>query len=173
MRRIIVTVGPGCTEAFYQVDLLVISMVQKGYGGGDIEETAPHKMWDSMKWNSAEQMKHLRTFVMTERAKYQELVPEADLISPNKGGDPYGYTGWAYCARTDEKDFFLLYFEKDCPQAVLRGALRNTVYSFKWFDPRTGTWHSTTPGTLDSDSTGRIILPRFPSNEDWCMKLVS
>jgi len=144
----------------------------EGLWGGDIEPDAPYKMWESLTWKSADEMRHLKTFAMVEGERYRDLVPNADLISPNKAGDPYDYKGWAYCARTDEKDFFLLYFEKDCPRGIVRGALPNKTYKIRWFNPRTGTWHTRVRGSITSDATGRITLPPFPSDEDWGMLLV-
>jgi hypothetical protein len=96
------------------------------------------------------------------------------LINPNESGKPKGFTGWAYCARTSEKDLFLLYFEKDCPQSTLSGAQPDGNYSALWFNPRTGEWSSV--GALTADSSGRISIPTFPDNSDksitdWAMRL--
>jgi len=145
----------------------------QGLWGGDIENSADYKMWESLTWKSAEQMKHLRAFVMRRGTRYRDLVPHAHLLSPNKTGNPNGYKGWAYCARTKEKDFFLLYFERDCPKATVRGALPNKNYKAHWFNPGRGTWHNVGVGKLTAEATGRITLPPFPSNDDWGMSLVS
>ena len=145
----------------------------QGLWGGDIENSADYKMWESLTWKSAEQMKHLRAFVMCQGTRYRDLIPHAHLLLPDKAGNPNGYKGWAYCARTKEKDFFLLYFEKDCPKAAVRGALPNKNYKARWFNPRRGTWHNVGLGKLTAEATGRITLPPFPSNDDWGMSLVS
>ncbi|NIM07442.1 MAG: hypothetical protein GTN69_11925 [Armatimonadetes bacterium] len=107
---------------------------------------------------------------MSHGAQYQELVPSAELLIPNKSGDSYGYTGWAYCSHSEDKNLFLLYFEKNCPQAKLRGAQPFVTYHAQWFNPRTGEWSEA--GKLTADVVGMIDLPEFPSNDDWAMSLV-
>ena len=68
--------------------------------------------------------------------------PLADLVSPNKTHDIRCYEGWAYCARTPDKNIFLAYFEKGCPRSQIRGARLNSLYRAQWFDPRNGTWQT-------------------------------
>jgi hypothetical protein len=145
-----------------------------GLWGGNVEDAAENHIWDAMKWPSGDQMRHLAAFVLAEGRKYQRLVPSKGLLQPNESGKPEGYTGWAYCARTGEKDFFLLYFEKDCPKASLSGALANGRYEGRWFNPRTGDWSD--KSVLAADSSGKILLPNFPdssslSGADWGLKL--
>jgi len=143
----------------------------EGIWGGDIEAEAPVKMWDAFQWNSARQMQHLRTFAFSIGKRYQELVPNADLVSPNKTPMLRSYEGWAYCARTPDKELFLLYFEKGCPKSQVRGANLNRVYRAEWFNPRTGTWQDVGPGTLRSSVIGIISLPDFPDDTDWGLRL--
>src|SRR3989442_705688 len=84
------------------------------------------------------------------------LVPDADLVSPNKTPVLRGYEGWAYCARTPDKEIFLLYFEKVCPGSQVRGARLSSAYRAQWFDPRNGTWQDTGNGTVRSSRIGII-----------------
>ena len=135
----------------------------EGIWGADIEPTAPVKMWDAFQWPSGAQMQHLRTFALSIGPRYQELVPLADLVSPNKTHETRAYEGWAYCARTPDQNIFLLYFEKGCPMADVRGARLNSLYRAQWFDPRNGTWADVGKGTLRSDLVGIITLPHFPT----------
>lgn len=154
----------------------------QGLWAGDIEDAAENKTWEAIRWPAGAQMPHLKTFVMSEGARYQNLVPHQELLSPNKSGKDDGFLGWAYCARTDDKEFFLLYFEKDSPKATLSGALPNRRYVAQWFNPRTGEWShvktsGTLTGTLRSEAAGNFALPDFPagsstSQNDWAMKLV-
>lgn len=85
-------------------------------------------------------MHYLKNFAFSIGDRYQDLVPLTDLVLPNKNYDLRSYEGWAYCARTEDKNIFLLYFEKGCPQAQVRGARLNSVYDAKWFNPRNGNW---------------------------------
>jgi hypothetical protein len=144
----------------------------EGIWGADIEPSAPIKMWDAFQWSSATQMQHLRTFVLSIGRRYQELRPDAGLVVPSKTHSVKGYEGWAYASRTPDKKVFLAYFEKDCPRGLVRGARLRSVYRAQWFDPRQGTWSEVGNGTLESDITGEIRLPDFPSNIDWGLKLV-
>jgi hypothetical protein len=143
----------------------------EGIWGGDIEAQAPVKMWDAFQWNSARQMQHLRTFALSIGKRYQELVPNADLVSPNRTHDLRSYEGWAYCARTSDKEIFLLYFEKGCPRSQVRGAELRSRYRAEWFDPRNGTFQDVATGTLQSNVIGSIMLPDFPSDADWGLRL--
>jgi hypothetical protein len=145
----------------------------EGIWGADIEPTAPVKMWDAFQWRSGAEMQYLRTFAFSLGRRYQELVPLADLVSPNKNANLLSYDGWAYCARTPDKEIFLAYFENGCPKAQLRGAKLNSFYRAEWFNPRDGTW-SDVPngGRLRSSKIGVIGLPDFPAATDWGLKLV-
>ena len=144
----------------------------EGIWGADIEPGSSPFMWEAFRWNSANQMKHLKAFAFCEGRLYQELVPDANLVSPHSTALTKGYVGWAYCARTPTRDFFLAYFEKNCPQrSIIRGATPNTSYQAQWFDPRTGEWSKAGPGALKSNVWGWITLPEFPSENDWGFKL--
>jgi hypothetical protein len=144
----------------------------EGIWGGDVEPAAPVHMWDAFQWKSGAEMKHLKTFAFSIGKHYQELVPLADLVFPNKTHDIFSYEGWAYCARTPDKNIFLAYFEKGCPQSQIRGARLNSFYSAQWFDPRNGKWINVGDGTVAASNTGIIKLPELPTNEDWGLKLV-
>jgi hypothetical protein len=144
----------------------------EGIWGADIEPSAPTHMWDAFKWESGADMQHLKTFAFPIGKRYQELVPIADLVSPNKTHDILSYDGWAYCARTPDKNIFLAFFEKGCPQSEIRGAKLNSVYRAQWFNPRNGTWMDAGNGKLSSSKIGIIRLPKFPEDVDWGLKLV-
>jgi len=139
--------------------------------GGDIEPTAPIKMWDAFQWRSASQMQNLGAFALSIGKRYQELVPDADLVSPNKDHNLRAYEGWAYCARTHDQNIFLAYFEKGCPRSQVRGARLDSVYRAQWFDPRSGSWRDVGAGTLRSSRIGIIMLPDFPEDIDWGLRL--
>jgi hypothetical protein len=145
----------------------------EGIWGGDIEDQSPVKMWDAFHWISANQVRHLRTFAFSIGRRYQDLVPDADLVSPNKTHVLQSYEGWAYCARTQDKDTFLLFFEKGCPRSQVRGARPGGIYRAEWFDPRTGTWQEVAGRTLRSSAIGIIMLPDFPGETDWGLRLMS
>ena len=81
------------------------------------------------------------------------------------------YEGWAYCARTPDRNIFLAYFEKGCPRSQIRGAKLNSSYRAEWFDPRNGTWRDAGNGSVRSSVIGTIMLPDFPDNIDWGLRL--
>jgi hypothetical protein len=144
----------------------------EGIWGADIEPTAPVKMWDAFQWKSGAQMKHLRTFAFSIGKHYQELVPLADLVSPNKTHQIRSYEGWSYCARTLDKEIFLAYFEKAVPRSQIRGGKLNSIYRAEWFDPRNGTFLDVAPnGTVRSSVIGVIMLPDPPADTDWGLRL--
>jgi hypothetical protein len=113
----------------------------------------------------------LRTFAFSIGRRFQELVPNANLVSPNKTHVTLGYEGWAYAARTLDKKIFLVYFEKGCPRSQIRAALPLSSYRAQWFDPRLGTWRDTENGNVESSSTGIIQLPDFLDDRDWGLRL--
>jgi hypothetical protein len=145
----------------------------EGIWGADIEPGSSPTMWEAFQWNSANQMRHLKRFVFCEGNRYQNLVPDANLVSPSKTHILRGYLGWAYCARTPARDFFLAYFEKDCAsKSVIRGAVPKAAYKAQWFNPREGTWSDVAHTPLKADVWGRIEVPDFPSANDWGLKLI-
>ncbi|HUQ67431.1 MAG TPA: DUF4038 domain-containing protein [Flavitalea sp.] len=144
----------------------------EGIWGGDIEDAAPVKMWDAFTWKSADEMRHLKTFAFSIGKKYQELEPQTDLITPNKTHNVLSYEGWSYCARTPDRNNFLIYFERGTTLSEVRGAQLNSVYAAQWFNPRTGEWINTGNGRVSSSKIGIIKLPHLPDDMDWGLKLV-
>jgi hypothetical protein len=143
----------------------------EGIWGADIEPEAPTKMWDAFQWRSGAEMQYLRKFALSIGKQYQELVPDAGFVIPHQTHETHSYEGWAYAARTPDKENFLVYFEKGCPRSQVRGAKLNGVYHAQWFDPRTGTWSDAGGGALNSSKIGIIALPDFPGDNDWGLKL--
>jgi hypothetical protein len=144
----------------------------EGIWGADIEPSAPVHMWEAFQWGSGAQMKYLKEFAFSVGRRYKELVPLADLVSPNKTYDILSYEGWAYCARTGDKETFLAYFESGCPKSFIRGAKLNSVYRAKWFNPRDGSWQDAGDGKLLANKIGIIRLPDFPDESDWGLQLI-
>src|SRR5450759_1145073 len=144
----------------------------EGIWGADIEPTAPVHMWDAFQWRSGAEMQYLRSFAFSIGKRYQELVPLAALVSPNKTHETLSYEGWAYCARTEDKQIFLAYFEKGCPTSQIRGARLNSFYRAQWFNPRNGIWLDADKGKLVSSKIGIVQLPDFPGDTDWGLRLI-
>jgi hypothetical protein len=139
--------------------------------GAAIEPSAPIKMWEAFQWNSASLMRHLRTFAFSVGTRYRDLVPDSNLVTPSRTQTVLGYEGWAYCARTVEKNVFLAYFEKGCGRSLIRAARPQSTYRAQWFEPRSGTWADVGSGWLESNRIGVIALPDFPSDQDWGLRL--
>jgi hypothetical protein len=152
------------------------------YGGqglwpGNVEEAAEERWWEALQWPSGAQMPHAVRFLTSEGERYRDLVPDPECVVPCRSGEPQGYAGWAYCARTGEWDLLMLYFEKDCPRATLEGLPPGRQYEAEWFDPREGQWLEQ-PGRLAADQQGELPLPPFPgdaevSQADWALKLTA
>ena len=145
----------------------------EGIWGADIEPGSSPFMWEAFLWNSANQMTHLPAFAFSEGRRYADLVPDANLVTPNATHETKGFVGWAYCARTPARDYFLVYFEKGCPTTSrIRGAQLKATYDAQWFDPRTGRWSQAGDGHVTSNQWGWIDVPAFPSDDDWGLKLI-
>jgi len=145
-----------------------------GLWSGEVEAASKYPLWKVIAWPSADQMRHLKRFILSEGRKYQDLEPGTDLVSPNRSGKPNSCVGWAYGARTADQGLFQLYFEKDCPQVTLSGGRPGAKYAARWFNPRSGEWAG--DAALAADGEGRIALPPFPggaarSADDWALKL--
>lgn len=143
----------------------------EGIWGADVQPAAPTKMWDAFQWSSARQMQYLRTFAFSIGKRYQDLIPDADWVSPNRTQITKGYEGWAYAAHTADREIVMAYFEKGCPQSIMRALKPSSVYRAEWFDPREGKWLDAANGFLESNAIGVITLPQFPGDIDWGLRL--
>ena len=127
-------------------------------------------MWEAFQWESGAQIKHFRTFVWAFGGKFQDLIPATNYMLPNSDHLTQGFDGWAYCARTENKDLWLVYFEKGVERAYIRSAPVLTTYTAKWFNPRNGEWSDA--ATVKSNISGRMQLPTPPTADDWALSLV-
>ena len=146
-----------------------------GIWSGEVEEASRYPMWKVFQWPSGGQMQYLKAFMLSEGEKYQELIPCTESIRPNRSAGNDVTTGWAYGAATQSHDLILLYFEKDCPRAVVTGFRPGARYKVNWFNPRNGQWIDADTAIVTSES-GQITLPPFPDNSsrsetDWAIKL--
>lgn len=139
---------------------------------GNTEPGCDTKLWEILKFPASEQLKHIVPFLTVQGLRYRELIPNADLLTPNKVGDPMGLRGWAFAAATPDRDFLLCYCEKDCPKLFARSLHPYDIYRLTWFDPRTGTWLTDSSVDLEVTCYGFIALPRVPENTDWGFSLV-
>jgi len=134
--------------------------------------------WQALGYKSATYMKPLALFVMSEGAKYQDLEPASDSLTPRKadGSRDAGLDGWGFMMRTAAKDFALLYFENQAHQARAAGWTPNAPYDFTWYNPQLGQWQRTV--TLRADTRGEIELPPFPGGAaiaatDWAARITA
>ncbi len=132
---------------------------------------AVYKMWDAFKLATADQAVHLKSFVMSLGGRHTDLVPDEECLVPSKSGSEMGWTGWAYCAYTPDRQTFLAYFEKGTPRegTLLRNGLFGGSYRLTWFNPRTGRWLDRGE-TVDVGVRGWATLPKLPDDEDWALK---
>ena len=171
--------GGTALDSLYNRSSMYGNFLSGGFGGhiygadgiwqAHLEPEAGVKMWDAFGWESAAQVRRLRTFAFSNGTRYRDLEPDADLVTPNKTYRTAGYEGWAFCARTPERDFFLVYLEQGTPQVKVRGAAPEAPYQARWFNPRNGQW--TDAGVLVSTTPGRIDIPAKPTEEDWALSL--
>lgn len=135
----------------------------------------PH-IWDALRYESGAQMQHLRDFVLSEGARYQELLLASEDLSPRKSPDAFddGLDGWSFMMRDAEKSFALLYFEYHAVAPRLDGFRANAAYQWIWYNPRTGEWSA--PIALTADASGALHAPPFPdskaaAHQDWAAKV--
>jgi hypothetical protein len=133
----------------------------------EIEPEVSPKMWEAFQYNSAAQMKYLKEFAFSIGRAYQDLIPEPDLISPNRTEIKEGYDGWAYCAHTPDMSIVMAYFEKGSKAKLIRGLRPSSAYR-----ARTGTWSDAGGGWLQSSAIAVIALPPFPADTDFGLRLI-
>jgi hypothetical protein len=143
----------------------------EGIWQSDVEPESLYKMWDSFGWKSGNQVQHVKTFATVLGQRYLELLPDVELVVPNKTGPGFSYKGWSYCARTEDRSWFMLYFEADAPlEASLRGVAAGARYRPRFFDPRQGMWGE--PGEIVTVARSSVLrLPPRPDSKDWGMML--
>lgn len=141
----------------------------EGLWAGDVEPDAEHRWWESLTWPSGAQMRHCRSFLLSQGTRYRDLVPHADLVEPSRAGAPDTYRDWAYCAATPERDLLMLYFEKGCPAGHLQSVQHNARYRASYYDVRTGDWLDA--AAAKADDSGSLHLPDKPTDEDWALLL--
>jgi hypothetical protein len=136
----------------------------------------PH-IWTALRYASGAQMQHLRTFVLSEGARYQELELASQDLDPRSipEAQAEGLDGWSFLMRTARRDFALAYFERKSLRPAMRGFQPRANYRWIWFDPRTGEWRR--PSAIRADESGVIIAPVFPeggtaAKNDFAAKLV-
>ncbi|HET7810762.1 MAG TPA: DUF5060 domain-containing protein [Steroidobacteraceae bacterium] len=129
----------------------------------------PH-IWTALRYESGAQMRHLGAFVLTEGARYQDLVPVPRDLEPRAIADARadGLDGWSFLARTAERDFALAYFEQQARRPALRGFTPASNYLWTWFDPRTGRWGK--PIRVRADAAGMLRAPPFPDRGERATK---
>jgi hypothetical protein len=134
--------------------------------------------WQALGYASAEYMRGLGAFVLTEGRRYRELQLASEDLSTRKapGSSDTGLDGWAFQMRTPDKRLALLYFENKARRGTSRGWMPKGSYRLTWFDPRAGAWRGALP--LKADAQGVIQLPPFPGGDevasaDWAAKIVA
>ena len=133
--------------------------------------------WQALRYESAEYMRGLGTFFLSEGARYRDLELASDDLAPRKaaGSSETGLDGWSFLMRTPDRGFGLLYFENKAARARTTGWRPNSGYRLTWLDPRAGSWRESID--LVSDGGGVMQVPPFPGGHDvagtdWAAKIV-
>ncbi len=139
--------------------------------------TRPY-FWQALRYASAEYMRGLGAFVLSEGVRYRELRPASGSLSARKapGSSEQGLDGWSFLVRTPDGAFGLLYFENEAQRGAAAGWRPNARYTFTWYDPRAGEWRDSID--LRADGTGALALPPFPGGSDiagtdWAAKIIA
>ena len=134
--------------------------------------------WQALQYASAEYMRGLGAFVLSEGVRYRDLRPASGSLSARKapGSSEQGLDGWSFLMRAPDGAFGLLYFENKAQRGAATGWRPNARYLFAWYDPRGGEWRNSIE--LRSDGAGRLQLPPFPggsdvADTDWAAKVIA
>ena len=144
---------------------------------GEPAGARPH-VWDALRYESADYMRPLRDFVLSEGAAYQHLELAREDVRPHKapGAPEDGLDGWSYMMRTPDRRLALLYFEHEAVRPTLHGFAPGASYSFQWYHPTTGEWGPA--ARVTADGAGTLRAPAFPEAPerpfaDWAAKVVA
>jgi hypothetical protein len=143
---------------------------------GEAEGWRPF-IWDALLYRSGAQMQHLRRFVLSEGARYQDLQLATDRLVPRRAGGVAdngdegaqpkagadGLDGWSFLMLTADDAFGLLYFEHKAEVRQVKGLSPAQVYRWQWFDPRSGEWLPPVELTVDAD--GLLPIPAIPAGK--------
>lgn len=142
---------------------------------GEPDGARPH-IWDALRYQSANYMQHLESFMLSEGKRYQTLVPVTADIAPRKAPNAPedGLDGWSYMMRTAEADLAMLYFENASVAPRLSGFTPGASYVMQWFDPISGEWLNRM--SVMANESGEIEIAAFPAGSalaerDWALKL--
>jgi hypothetical protein len=134
--------------------------------------------WEALRYESAEYMRGLGRFVLSEGTRYRDLQLASDDLSARKapGSSDKGLDGWSFLMRTPDKALGLMYFENKAERSQTSGWRPNGHYVLTWFDPRRGEWRESVD--LRSDAAGAMQLPPFPGGQDladtdWAAKITA
>jgi hypothetical protein len=134
--------------------------------------------WQALRYESAQYMRGLRDFILSEGARYRELQLASDDLVPRKaaGSSEGGLDGWSFLMRTPRRDLGFLYFEHGAARPRAAGWTPRGRYRLAWYDPRAGRWMDSVD--LTADARGALQLPPFPGNEeaastDWAARIVA
>jgi hypothetical protein len=154
-----------------------------GTGAYDVTSTDEPRgprpfFWEALLYESAEYMRGLENFILSEGPHYRELEPASSDLEPRKapGSSDRGLDGWSFLMRTPRKDLGFLYFENKAERASSSGWIPDREYRFRWFDPREGEWADST--SLAADGRGMLRMPVFPggaetATTDWAAKIIA
>jgi len=129
-------------------------------------------IWEALKYRSAPFMRHLRDFVLSEGARYQELALASDDLDPRASASAVanGLDGWSYLMRTPDRRFALAYFELKAAAPRIAGMTAGARYRWSWFDPQTGRWLK--PLVVAANAQGVLKAPALPDpKRDWAARI--
>lgn len=144
----------------------------QGLWGGLIDDKSPYATWKAIKFKSGNESQFLLKFVKSVGNKFQELIPNNEMILGSRTADYDGYTEWAYLAHTEKKDMIMLYFEENNKSTEIRSLLHDQEYVLKYYNPRNGEWLKEEK-IVKVDPKGMAKLPERPTYEDWgaCLEI--
>jgi hypothetical protein len=134
--------------------------------------------WQALGYASAEYMRGLGVFMLSEGVRYRDLQPASESLSVRKaaGSSEMGLDGWSFLMRSPDNAFGLFYFENKAVRSRATGWRPGSRYLFTWFDPRAGAWRESIE--LRADGAGTLRLPPFPggidtADTDWAAKILA
>jgi len=89
------------------------------------------------------------------------IVAYGDLSQPRNDSDVLDE--WCYLLKSPDHETLLLYFEKSALRQTISDLPANKTYSAQWYNTRTGEWIGMNDGRLQTDDSGQLKLPDFPS----------
>ena len=170
-RRIPATSAHRCSAPFFPVDWPAMSTARSRLSAPTSSRAPRLKCGMRFHGQGGNYMKTLRAFVFSQGKRYQDLIPSVDFVLPNRTQDAAHSKAGPTPPRPRRKTSCLLIGRRAAPQSGPRRPWSCELRS-EMVRPAQKRMARCGSGTLTSNTSGTIRMPKKPTDDDWGMRLV-